>query len=135
MSSDGHSGAQPKPKHSEPAGEDGDRARLPQSKLSIHRRECSDGASAKEAAPFKAHSFGGTGCGLVQHVFPLPARIQLRSLTARAIAPRRQAKNAIRYRKVIRLMTARLIGIRWFTWASSEATTDSVNRVNSVAAA
>jgi hypothetical protein len=44
-----------------------------------------------------AHSSDGMGDGLVQHVFPLPARIQLRSPTAKASAPRRHGKNAIRY--------------------------------------
>src|ERR1700712_5135933 len=55
---------------------------MPRSKASIRRPDCSVGASAKEAAAFNAHSPGGTGCGLVQHVFHLPARIQLRSPTA-----------------------------------------------------
>src|ERR1700712_1437089 len=55
---------------------------MPRYKASIRRPDCSVGASAKEAAAFNAHSPGGTGCGLVQHVFYLPARIQLRSPTA-----------------------------------------------------
>ena len=59
--------------------------------------ERSDGASAKEAAPFNAHSLSGTENGLVQHVFPSPARILLRSPSAEASAARRRAKNAVRY--------------------------------------
>jgi hypothetical protein len=63
----------------------------------MRRPEGSDGASAKEAAPFNAHSPSSTGSGLVQNVFPLPARIRLRSPSAEVSAPRRQGKNAVRY--------------------------------------
>jgi len=40
------------------------------------RPECSDGASAKNAGAFNAHSFDGRSGDLAQHVFPSPARNQ-----------------------------------------------------------
>jgi hypothetical protein len=97
LSSASHSATRPWSKQSDPACDAGEKARLPRSKPSIRLPECSDGASPEEPAAFNAHSPRGTGCGLVQYVFPLPARIQLPSPNAEAYAPRRQAKNAVHY--------------------------------------
>ena len=41
----------------------------------LNRPRCPDGAPAKDPAAFNAHSPGGGGSGLVQHVFRSPARI------------------------------------------------------------
>jgi hypothetical protein len=63
--------------------------------MTAKRLECYNGASAKTAAPFNAHSPSATGSGLVQHVFPLPARIQLQSHSAESV--RRAAKQKTLY--------------------------------------
>jgi hypothetical protein len=56
-----------------------------------------EATSAKDDAAFNTHSLGGGGSGLAQHVFRSPARIQQRIPNGRVCAPRRQAKNALRY--------------------------------------
>ena len=97
LCSDSHQGPRTGAKWSDPGRDDGEKARLPRFMPSTRRPECSDGASAKDPAANNAHSPGGTGSSLAQHVFRSPARIQLRSPREMARAPRRQAKNAVRY--------------------------------------
>ena len=88
------------PKRSDPGCDDGSgRPDCRGPRLQSRCSECSDDASAKDPAAFNAHSLGGTKSGLVQHVFRSPARIQAFDRLSRgeACAPRRQAKNAVRF--------------------------------------
>ena len=59
--SDSHSATRPWSKQSDPACDDGEKARLPRCKPPIRRPECSDGAPAEEAAAFKPHSLAARG--------------------------------------------------------------------------
>jgi hypothetical protein len=65
--------------------------------------------TSKSPGASNAHSPGDGGSGLVQPVFRSPARIQPRKPPAEDCAPRRQAKNAIRYRSIT---SARVRSIR-----------------------
>jgi hypothetical protein len=105
-----HRGPRPRVKRSGPGCDDVPKARLPRSVPSRRCSECSDDASAKHPAPFNAHSRGGTKGGLAQHVFRSPARIQLSSFRGEACAPRRQAKNAVRYAALGPCRMDRLVG-------------------------
>src|ERR1700731_1155756 len=60
----------------------------------MSRRECRRRPSSRL---FNAHNPGDGGSGLVQPVFRSPARIPAAESTPEDCAPRRQAKNAIRY--------------------------------------
>src|SRR6202030_4854033 len=54
--------------------------------------------TSKRPGAFNAHNPGDGGSGLVQPVFRSPARIPAAESTPEDCAPRRQAKNSIRYR-------------------------------------
>ena len=72
---DGHGRRRTGAKQPNPGCDDRSKARLGRPMPARCPPECPDGASAKDAAAFNAHSPGGGGSGLAQHVFRSPARI------------------------------------------------------------
>jgi hypothetical protein len=63
----------------------------------LDQPKCPSNAPARDPAAFNAHRLGTGASGLVQHVFHLPARIPIAEPLGETCAPRRQAKNALRY--------------------------------------
>jgi hypothetical protein len=77
-----HEWAEPGSAWSNPAYADRSKPRLARQSVPIRSSpcalscgKCSDGVPAEDPEPFNAHSPGGRGSGLAQHVFRSPARI------------------------------------------------------------